>query len=219
MINRKITYKLFRLMVGLYIFSIGIVMTINANLGLAPWDVLHQGIAKHAGMTIGEANILVGIAIIFINFFFKEKVGIGSLGNMYFVGVFIDQLMTQGWIPVYDNLLLQFSMMFAGMVIIAFGSYLYIGSGLGSGPRDALMVVLHTATGKSVGFVRNAIEIACMVVGMTLGGSFGIGTIIMATTIGFFIQIVFKLLKFDIGSVEHIYLEFPKQLIPKKEKC
>lgn len=215
MLNLRTFTNLVRLMVGLYLFSVGIVMTINANLGLAPWDVFHQGISKQTGITMGEASIYVGIVIIFFNFLFKEKVGIGSLCNMYFIGLFLDQIMAQGWIPVYTTLWMQYAMMFGGMFIISIGSYLYISSALGSGPRDALMVALHVYTGKSVRFVRNAIELFFLAIGILLGGKFGIGTIIMATTIGYFVQFVFYLFKFDIKNVEHTYIELPSDLFKK----
>jgi uncharacterized membrane protein YczE len=204
-----------RLFAGFFLYSAGIVMTINANIGLAPWDVFHQGLSKTIGITIGQASIGIGIIIVIINGLFREKVGWGSLGNMLFIGVFVDLLMLNHIIPEFENLVLRVLMMFSGMFVIGVATYLYIGVGLGAGPRDGLMVALTKRTGKSVRLVRNTIETAVVIVGYLLGGSVGAGTLVMALTIGVFVQLAFQLFKFDVKKVEHRFIDEDIKLFKK----
>ena len=199
--------KLIRLIFGLFLFSVGIVMTINAKLGLAPWDVLHQGISRQTILTMGQAGIIVGFIIILFNFFFKEKVGIGTILNMIFIGVFLDFLMLNHILPEPSGLPGRIALLIGGMVMISIASYLYIGAGLGAGPRDGLMVALHNKTGKSIRFVRNFIEISALAIGFLLGGTVGIGTVAMSLGQGYFVQLVFMLFKFNIKTVKHSYID------------
>ncbi|MGI6777713.1 MAG: YczE/YyaS/YitT family protein [Acetivibrionales bacterium] len=199
--------RIIRLYFGIFLTSVGVVMTYNANLGLSPWDVFHQGISKITGITIGVATIIVGVVIVIINAFMRERLGWGTLINMVFVGVFIDLLMLNGLIPVFHSFVARLAMMLAGLFVIGVGSFFYIGSGLGAGPRDGLMVVLTQKTKKSVRLVRSTIETAALVIGFALGGTVGVGTVISALVIGFFVQLAFKIFKFDVSSVEHRYID------------
>lgn len=208
-----------RLFLGLFLYAVGIVMTINANLGLGSWDVFHQGLSMTIGITMGQASIAMGIIIVIINYFVGEKLGWGTLSNMLFIGLFMDILMINSLIPIYENTILQIIMMLGGMFIIGLASYFYIGAGLGSGPRDGLMVLLTKKTGKSVRFIRNCIEVTVLIAGYFLGGFVGVGTIINALGIGYSVQFVFKLFKFDVKAVKHRYVEddirFIKELFVK----
>ena len=204
-----------RLFAGFFLYSAGIVMTINANIGLAPWDVFHQGLSKTFGITIGQASIGIGIIIIIINSLFKEKVGWGSLSNMLFIGVFVDILMLNHIIPEFENLVLRALMMFSGMFVIGVATYLYISVGLGAGPRDGLMVALTKRTGKSVRLVRNTIETVVVIIGYFLGGTVGVGTLVIALTIGVFVQLAFQLFKFDVKKVEHRFIDEDIKLLKK----
>jgi uncharacterized membrane protein YczE len=127
---------------------------------------------------------------------------------MILIGVFIDILLALKLIPVTSNFFLGIVMMLTGLFIIAFGSYYYIGSGFGAGPRDSLMVALNRKTGLSVGVCRGSIELLAVFVGWRLGGMIGVGTILSAFTIGFCVQAVFKLLKFDPSKVKHETLNY-----------
>ena len=196
-----------RLFLGLFLYAVGIVMTINANLGLGPWDVFHQGLSKTIGITMGQASISMGIIIVVMNYFVGEKLGWGTLCNMLFIGIFMDILMLNDLIPIYENTILQIIMMLGGMFVIGLASYFYIGAGLGSGPRDGLMVLLTKKTGKSVRFIRNCIEITVLIAGYFLGGFVGVGTIVIALGMGYFVQFAFKLFKFDVKAVKHRYVE------------
>lgn len=200
-----------RLIVGLFVYALGIIVTIQADLGLTPWNTFHQGIALHTGITLGQAISGVGLIIIIFNIIMKENVGLGTIMNMFLIGTFVDIISKVGIIPKSQSLLTGILMLIIGMFIIAFASWLYIGSGLGAGPRDGMMVSLVKMTGKPVGVVRGSIEILVLIVGFILGGKVGIGTPIMAFLIGPIVQITFKAVGFDVKSVTHKYITMPSR--------
>lgn len=204
---KKTLLTLGRLFLGLFIYATGIVLTIKANLGLSPWQVFHQGVSNHIGITMGQASIIVGFIFVILDWILGEKLGIGTICNMIFIGVFMDVLMLNNLIPVFNNIYAQFLMLALGMFVIGIGSYLYIGAGLGSGPRDGLMVALTKKFKKSVSFIRNSIELSVLVIGYALGGTIGIGTLIMVIGLGYFVQFAFKLFKFDVKKVKHRFID------------
>lgn len=206
-IVKQILSKLVRLFIGLFLYAVGIVLTINANLGLAPWDVFHQGMTKLINLTMGEASIVVGIILVIFNAVLGERLGWGTLCNMLFIGLFMDLLMLNHVIPIVHGILLGVAMMLLGMVVIGVASYFYISAQLGSGPRDGLMIALTKKTGKSVRFIRNAIELSALMIGYLLGGFVGIGTLIMAIVLGYIIQFTFKVFKFDVRRIRHRFID------------
>ena len=209
-------YKLSRLFIGLFLYAVGIVMTINANLGLAPWDVFHKGLSKTLGITMGQASIAVGFIILIIAFSLGEKIGWGTVFNMYFIGVFIDILMLNNLVPMFDSYILRLAMMLGGMFVIGCATVAYIGAELGSGPRDGLMIALTKRTNKSVRFIRNTIEVCALSIGYLLGGTIGIGTVIMSLCIGYFIQFAFKIFHFDVKNIHHRYID--QDIVVLKQK-
>lgn len=213
---KAVVIRIIRLFAGLFLFAVGIVMTINANIGLQPWDVFHQGLSHILNMTIGQASIIVGILLIIMNTFFGEKLGWGTICNMLFIGLFIDFLMLNNLIPIFESIIISVIMMLLGLFIIGVASYFYIGAGLGTGPRDGLMVVLTKKTKKSVRLIRNSIEVTVSIIGYLLGGNIGIGTAITAITIGYFVQLSFKLFKFDVTEVQHRYIDEDVKFIYKR---
>lgn len=204
---KKSLLTLGRLFLGLFLYAVGIVLTINANLGLSPWDVFHQGVSNRIGITMGQASITVGFIFVILDWILGEKLGIGTICNMLFIGIFMDVLMLNNLIPVFNNLFAQVLMMLLGMFVIGIASYFYIGAGLGSGPRDGLMVALTKRTKKSVRFIRNSIELTVLAIGYALGGTIGVGTLIMVLGVGYFVQFAFKLFKFDVRQVNHRFIE------------
>ncbi len=216
MIEKSPIYKFARLFFGLLLYSVGIVMTINANLGLAPWDVFHKGLSETLGITMGQASIAVGFVIVILAFFLGERIGWGTVFNMYFIGVFIDILMLNNLIPTFDSFVLSLAMMLSGMFVIGCATVAYIGAELGSGPRDGLMIALTKRTHKSVRFIRNIIEISALSVGYLLGGTLGIGTVIMSLCIGYFVQFAFKLFNFDVKNIHHRYID--QDIVMLKQK-
>lgn len=200
---KRFYIRLLRLIFGLFLYALGIVVTMNAHIGYAPWDVFHVGFAKMVGMSIGTSSIVTGVVIGMISVLLGEKLGLGTILNMVLIGVFLDIILVLNIIPLASNLSLGIIMMIIGLFIIALATYFYIGSSFGAGPRDSLMVALIRKTGLSVGICRGSIELIAVFVGWRLGGMIGIGTIISAFLVGFCVQITFKLLKFDATKVNH----------------
>lgn len=212
----RLVQKLIRLFIGLFLYAVGIVLTINANLGLSPWDVFHQGCTYLIGITMGQATIAVGVVIVIANVVLGERLGWGTLFNMIFIGVFMDLIMLNHLIPIVNEVFSGVLMIFLGLVIIGIASYFYIGAGLGSGPRDGLMIALTKKTHKSVRFIRNSIEISALFIGYLLGGYVGVGTLIMSIALGYIMQFMFKLFKFDINSVEHRFIDEDVRILFEK---
>lgn len=192
-----------KLIFGLFLFALGFVLAINANIGVAPWDVLHQGISELTGITVGRAHIYVGLGILIFNIILGESIGIGTILNMLLIGIFMDILIFYNLVPSFQGFILKLIMLILGMIIQGYGFYFYISATLGIGPRDGLMVVLTRRTGKSISLIKGSIETSVVLIGFILGGNFGIGTIIMALFTGYIWQIIFKSLSFDVDKIKH----------------
>lgn len=213
---KKILLRVLRLFAGLFTFAVGIVFTINANLGLSPWDVFHKGLTNTIHITMGQASMLVGLGLIILDTIFGEKLGWGTLANIFFIGLFMDLLMLNHLIPITHTLVYGVLMMLIGMLIIGVASYLYIGAGLGAGPRDGLMVALTKRTGRSVRLIRTIIEASALITGYLLGGYVGIGTFIMALATGYFVQFAFKIFKFEVNTVQHRFVDEDIKFLKEK---
>lgn len=200
---KTLSATFFKLLIGFLVASIGVVMTINSNLGLSPWDVLHQGLSKITPLSIGGACILVGLIVVSLSMFLGVNLGIGTILNTILMGVFIDWISYINIIPLCNNIFSGIIMMILGMFMLALGTYIYMICGLGCGPRDGLMVALTKITKKPVKIIRGLIEISALILGYTLGGYVGIGTLITAIGVGCCVQIVFTIFKFDPNSVHH----------------
>lgn len=196
-----------KLLLGVFLYAVGIVLTINANLGLAPWDVFHQGLSIRTGITMGQASIFVGFVFVILDSFLGEKLGWGTLLNIVLIGTFVDILMLNHLLPFFNGMAPRFLEMVAGMIVIGIASYYYISAGLGSGPRDGLMVALTKRTTKSVRFIRNCIELCALAIGFFLGGSVGMGTLIMALSTGYFVQFAFKLFGYNVKETKHKFID------------
>jgi uncharacterized protein len=197
------TFRFINLMFGLFLYAFGIVVTIRANIGYAPWDAFHAGLSQKAGFSFGTASILVGIFVGALVLILGEKIGLGSILNMVLIGVIIDVIMFTGILPLSQSYKTGIPMLLGGLFIIAVGSYFYIKSGFGAGPRDSLMVVLNRKTKIPVGICRIMVELTVTIAGWALGGMVGIGTVISALAIGFFVQLVFAVLRFKPDLVQH----------------
>lgn len=199
--------RLLHLLWGLFLYALGIVVTINAHIGYAPWDVFHVGFAKAVGISIGVASIITGVAIVALSVLLGEKLGLGTLLNMILIGVFLDMIIGLHILPIATSFLSGVIMLLIGLFIIALASYFYIGSGFGAGPRDSLMVVLTRKTKFPIGVCRGTIELLAVGAGWSLGGMLGIGTILSTFAIGFCVQTTFSLLNFDATKVKHETLD------------
>ena len=192
-----------RLLLGFIVYGLAIVVMIHANVGLSPWDVLHQGLSFKSGITMGQASIMVGLVIVILDAALGEGVGWGTVLNMIFIGVFLDIIKSMNIVPVADNLFMGIVMMIIGIIISAIATVLYLGAGLGSGPRDGLMLALNKKFSKPVGAIRMCIELTVLVCGWILGGSVGLGTIISAFGLGYAIQIGFKICRINSKEIKH----------------
>lgn len=195
--------RYFKLILGFFLFGVATVIIINAELGYSPWDVFHQGIANMFNIKIGTANIIVGILIVGFGVIKGQRPGIGTILNMILIGIFINIIMSLGVIPKFSNVYIRLITIPIALLIMGLASYLYINSGFGAGPRDGLMLLLLEKTDKSVRVIRNSIEITVLVIGYLLGGPVGVGTVIISLGLGFAVQFVFNLFKFDPKLVIH----------------
>lgn len=193
----------FHLTIGLMLYAVGIVFTINANMGLAPWDALHMGLTYITGISFGIISIIVGLLVLLFTYQLDESIGIGTLSNIIVIGVLIDLIFYLNLIPVSQHMLTGIPMLLIGMELIALGSYFYIGSAFGTGPRDGLMVALTRVTGRPVGLIRGLIEVTVLIAGYLLGAKIGLGTLIVGLGIGPIVQLTFKVLKFDVHTISH----------------
>ena len=210
--------RILKVVVGLFLFAVGIVMTLNANLGVAPWDVFHQGLASVLNITMGRSTIYVGLAVLILDVILGDNIGWASILNMLLIGAFLDILMLNNLVPTFDSYVVSFIMLLLGVLIQGYGCFMYVSAGLGAGPRDGLMVVLTKRTGKSVRFIKSIIEVGAVGIGYVLGGKLGIGTIIMALLGGQIFQFAFNTVKFDVKSVEHRYIYDDILMIKEKLK-
>lgn len=188
---------------GLFLFSLGLLLTIQANLGVAPWDAFHLGIVNHSSLTIGRVSQLVGLSLIVLCILLKEKPGWGTLANMYFIGLFLDLLNGAGVIPPARDLWVGLAMLLGGIGLIGWGTFFYLGAGLGSGPRDGLMMALNRTLGIEVWKARMAIELSVLILGCLLGGPVGLGTAITALCIGPSVQLAYSITKQEPSAVSH----------------
>ena len=174
------------LVVGLFLFSCGIVFFLASRLGLPPWDVLHQGIAKHTPLSFGAANEVVGLIVLVLAWSLGARIGVGTAANAILIGLFVVLLQPLVTTRAVLGLDLggRIALLAVGLVLFGVGSALYIGAALGAGPRDSLMLVGAHRTGFRLGWVRALIESTVLLAGFALGGHVGVGTVVFAALIG-----------------------------------
>lgn len=170
-----------RCLVGLVLLGIGLGLIVAADLGVAPWDVLHQGLSERLGITIGTASIGVGIVVLLGWIPLRERPGVGTLMNVFVIGATMD--VTLALVEDPDAMWLRVAFLVLGVWLWGPGSGLYLGAAMGSGPRDGLMTGL-ARRGLRVGPVRSGIEVAALAAGFLLGGSVGVGTVLFAVGVG-----------------------------------
>jgi uncharacterized membrane protein YczE len=173
--------RLVQLFAGLVLYGVSSSMLLLAGLGVDPWDVLHQGLARRTGIPIGTWAIIAGAAVLLLWIPLRQRPGIGTLCNVVVVGAVIDLVLAAVTPP--RSLPVQVAVMVSGVVLNGVATGLYIGAGLGPGPRDGLMTGL-AARGHSLRVVRTCIEVTVLLAGWLLGGTVGIGTVVYAVCIG-----------------------------------
>ncbi|MDW4525469.1 YitT family protein [Rossellomorea marisflavi] len=175
----------FFFLVGLLIMAFGIVLMIKADLGSAPWDVLHIGLYHQFGLTIGTWSIVIGFIVLGLaSLLSKSMPQIGAFLNMLLVGIFIDMYLLIPFFQTPGSLISQIVMLLTGIVVMGYGMGLYIAADCGIGPRDSLMIVLMKISGIKVQWIRLFMEIVVLLFGWFLGGPIFIGTLIFCFTIG-----------------------------------
>jgi len=197
--GKKLPRRLVQLIVGLTFFGIGIGLMLQSGLGLSPWDVLHQGLTVQFGLTVGIWSILSSFVVLLFWLPLRERYGIGTLLNAIIIGVMID--VTAGLVPEAANAWWAVSMMVSGILLVAITSGMYIGANLGPGPRDGLMTAI-ARRGPSIRLTRVTMEITVLVIGVLLGGTFGIGTILYALLMGPLVQFFLPRWTIDTGRPE-----------------
>jgi uncharacterized protein len=185
------------LVCGLFLFAAGIVALLESELGLSPWDVLNQGIQRQTPLSFGVANIAVSLPVLLLAWALGSRPGIGTVANAVLIGAFIELLLAIDAVAKLDEqpLLVRTTMLPVGLALFGVGSAFYIGAAFGAGPRDSLMLALSAQTGARIGVVRGALEISVLVIGIALGGTFGVGTIAFALLIGPVIELSFAALQ------------------------
>jgi len=173
--------RLPRLVVGILVLGIGVAATVRAELGISPYDVLHQGIAQVTGIDFGVVVIGLGLLILLLWFPLGQPFGVGTVANVLTVGLVIDAALRV--IPHVEPLAVRIPLLLGGTVLIGLGAGLYIGAGLGPGPRDGLMTAF-ARRGHPLWLVRTVLEFSSLAVGYALGGDVGVGTVLIACSSG-----------------------------------
>jgi uncharacterized membrane protein YczE len=178
--------RVIQLWAGLGLFGGSLALMVEARLGLGPWDVLHQGLARTVGVQIGWVVVAVSVVVLLAWIPLRQRPGFGTVSNALLVGLAVNGALDV--LPAPDSLVARIGYFASGVILNAAATGLYIGARLGPGPRDGLMTGL-ASRGHSIRAVRTAIEVSVAVVGFALGGSIGIGTVVYAVTIGPLVQV------------------------------
>jgi uncharacterized membrane protein YczE len=190
-----VTRRLLQLYLGLLLASFGIVLTLRSGLGVSPWDVLHGGLAEVTGLSFGLVVQLVGAVVLAASLLLGVRPGVGTVSNLVLIGAFENVLLDLGLGAGHDPLALRAVWLAGGIALIGVAAALYIGAHFGAGPRDGVMVALHTRFGWSIGWARTVVEASVLVLGIAFGGPVGIGTAVYTLTIGPATQAAFRLLR------------------------
>lgn len=180
--------RLIALYAGLWLYGFSMAVMVRAGLGLDPWDVFHLGVAGHVPLSFGTVTALTGIAVLLAWIPLRQRPGLGTVSNVVVIAVAVDAGLWM--LPEWDSLPVRAAAMVAAVVLNAVATVLYIGAGMGPGPRDGLMTGLVRRTGLSVRAVRTTIEVTILITGWLLGGSVGLGTLVYAFGIGPLIQLL-----------------------------
>jgi uncharacterized membrane protein YczE len=193
-----LTRRIVRLLVGLFLYGIGISLMVQAGIGVAPWDVLTQGLSHQTGLDFGLLTNIIGGAVLLCWIPIRQRPGFGTLANVLLIG---PSAQLGLWIlPKQTALGFQVLFLVGGILLIALATGLYIGARMGPGPRDGLMTGIHARTGWKLWIVRTAIEVTVLLIGWALGGTFGPGTIAFALLIGPLVSVTIPWLRVPLAK-------------------
>lgn len=179
--GRELLRRFPPLLVGIALISLGISLSVRARLGLAPWDVFHQGVSKRTGISLGWVIVGVGLVVLVAWVPLHQRFGIGTIVNTVLVGALVKLFLPLIGSP--DQLWVRIAMLLGAIAAFGVGGGLYIGAALGPGPRDGIMTAI-TARGHRLWVVRTVLELSVLVVGWVLGGNVGVGTALIAFSLG-----------------------------------
>jgi uncharacterized membrane protein YczE len=190
--------RVLRFVGGLACCALAVWLSVQVELGLSPWDMLHSGLSETLGISFGLVVILVGLAVLLVSWGLGVRPGLGTLVNIVSVGWVLDLLLASSWLDGLPDadVRLRVLVLVAAVLLLGFGAALYISAGFGAGPRDSLMVACHHH-GLPIGASRVAIELTVLLVGWLLGGALGLGTVLLALGTGPVVQLSFRLLGED----------------------
>ncbi len=201
---KKILLEWIKIVAGLLVFALGVHMTIYANIGLAPWDCLGMGIAKHTPLNYGISMTIIAITILIIDILLKERIGFGTIIDAFLTGNFIQAFNTLNKLPENKNVWLGIIIMLVGFIFMALGMWIYMSSQQCCGPRDALLVGLGKRMSKiPIGIVEVILWAVVLLIGYLLGGPVGIGTLISTFGAGLVMQLVYNIIKFEPRKLKH----------------
>jgi uncharacterized membrane protein YczE len=195
LLRGRVPTRLVGLFAGLVVVAFAIVLMLESELGLPPWDVFHMGVSEHTPLSLGNAVVCVGLVLVAVSWLAGSPPGFGTVANAIVIGLSIDLLTAVPAIEALSgsSLVVRIGLVAAGVFLFGVGSALYIGAGFGAGPRDSLMLVLTRRTGWRVGVVRGCLEITVLVAGLLLGGDAGLGTVALALLVGPSLEVSFWL--------------------------
>lgn len=204
MTRKRLFLEWIRIVFGLLVFALGVHMTIYANIGLAPWDCLGMGMAKHTPFNYGISMTIMAVIILLIDVLLKEKIGYGTIIDALLTGNFVQMYNSLNPFPENNNLWLGIVIMLVGFVFMAIGMWIYMSAEQCCGPRDALLVGLGKRMSRvPIGIVEIMLWAVVLLAGFLLGGSVGIGTLICTFGAGLVMQLVYYLIKFEPRELKH----------------
>ena len=178
----RLPRRVVQLFIGLVLFGFSIALMLRGNLGVAPWDVLSIGLTHWLPLSFGQITIALSFVVLLLWIPVGERPGVGTLANAIVIGLAVDASLV--WLPAVDDWAPRIALMLSGVVLNGVAGAVYIGAQLGRGPRDGLMTGLARRTGRSLRLVRSLIEVVVLVIGLALGGTAGLGTLVFALAIG-----------------------------------
>ena len=190
--------RLTQVVIGLVIYGFSAAVMIQALIGIDPWDVFHQGLSVRTGVPFGIVIIIVGAGVLLLWIPLRQKLGIGTVLNLFIIGLTLDFFL--GILPTASGVWMSLGFFIFGVIFNGLAIALYVGAGLGAGPRDGLMMGLVRRSGRPLWLVRTTIEITVLAGGWMLGGTVGIGTVIYALTIGPVAHVLMPFFALDKGS-------------------
>ncbi len=193
-----------KIIAGLIVFAFGVHLTIFANIGLAPWDCLGMGLAKHTPFNYGISMTLIAVTVLLIDIALKEKIGFGTIIDALLTGNFVQAFNYLNSLPENRNMWLGIGIMIIGFVFMAVGMWIYMSAQQCCGPRDSLLVGLGKRMPKvPIGIVEVILWAVVLLAGYLLGGPVGIGTLISTFGAGLVMQVVYNIIRFEPRKLHH----------------